>query len=115
MDEPPKQLAIVNPPIWEVGHVGWFHEKWILRGLAARKPLRENADALYDSSAVAHETRFSVDPYADYPRPWFGDHTVLRGGSMATRTRMMRNTPRSWTMPHRSDLFTGSWTCEGRG
>ncbi|MFT5059638.1 MAG: iron(II)-dependent oxidoreductase, partial [Planctomycetota bacterium] len=25
------QLAIVNPPLWEVAHVGWFWERWILR------------------------------------------------------------------------------------
>ena len=24
-------LPIVNPPRWEVGHVGWFTEKWALR------------------------------------------------------------------------------------
>jgi iron(II)-dependent oxidoreductase len=22
------QLAIVNPPLWEIGHVGWFQEYW---------------------------------------------------------------------------------------
>ena len=25
------QLAIVNPPLWEIGHVGWFQEYWCLR------------------------------------------------------------------------------------
>ena len=25
------QLAIVNPPLWEIGHVGWFQERWCLR------------------------------------------------------------------------------------
>ena len=24
-------LAIVNPPLWEIGHVGWFQERWCLR------------------------------------------------------------------------------------
>src|SRR6185436_4468312 len=28
------KLAIVNPPLWEIGHVGWFQEYWCLR----RKP-----------------------------------------------------------------------------
>ena len=28
------KLEIVNPPIWEVGHVAWFHERWVLRRLA---------------------------------------------------------------------------------
>ena len=54
---------------------------------------------------------FSVDPYEDYSRPWFGDHTVLRGGALPTRARLMSNTLRSWTRPHRSDLFTGFRTC----
>src|ERR671935_320272 len=25
------KLAIVNPPLWEIGHVGWFQEHWCLR------------------------------------------------------------------------------------
>ena len=25
------KLAIVNPPRWEIGHVGWFQEFWCLR------------------------------------------------------------------------------------
>ena len=27
------RLAIVNPPLWEIGHVAWFAEYWILRHL----------------------------------------------------------------------------------
>ena len=26
-------IPIVNPALWEVGHVGWFFEKWTLRNL----------------------------------------------------------------------------------
>ena len=26
-------LETVNPPIWEIGHVAWFQEKWISRNL----------------------------------------------------------------------------------
>ena len=25
------KLDIVNPVLWEIGHVGWFHEYWTLR------------------------------------------------------------------------------------
>ena len=25
------RLAIVNPPLWEIGHLGWFQERWCLR------------------------------------------------------------------------------------
>ena len=52
-------LAIVNPPLWEIGHVGWFQEKWVLRR-PDRPSLRPDADALYDSAGVAHDTRWSL-------------------------------------------------------
>jgi iron(II)-dependent oxidoreductase len=55
------RLAIVNPLLWEIGHVAWFHELWILRNLDGRAPLINNADALYDSSNVPHDTRWSLD------------------------------------------------------
>ena len=63
----------LNPPLWELGHVGWFEEFWIarnserLRGTAARleapraAPLLPGADALYDSSQVAHARRWHLD------------------------------------------------------
>jgi iron(II)-dependent oxidoreductase len=54
---------------------------------------------------------FVRDPYAEYSEPWFGTHTVLRGGSFASRARTLRNTFRNWAMPHRRDLFTGFRTC----
>lgn len=56
-------LDIVNPPLWEVGHVGWFQERWCLRlredGSLADS-LLPGADALYDSSAVAHDSRWAL-------------------------------------------------------
>jgi iron(II)-dependent oxidoreductase len=54
------RLAIVNPPLWELGHIAWFHEKWVLRHANGRAPLRTDADALYDSAAVAHDTRWDL-------------------------------------------------------
>jgi iron(II)-dependent oxidoreductase len=57
------KLAIVNPPLWEIGHVSWFQERWCLR-LRADGSLADSilpgADALYDSSAVAHATRWDL-------------------------------------------------------
>jgi iron(II)-dependent oxidoreductase len=53
-------LAIVNPLLWEIGHVAWFQEKWVLRHASGRPALRPDADALYDSSAVAHDTRWDL-------------------------------------------------------
>ncbi|MFL5264688.1 MAG: selenoneine synthase SenA [Anaeromyxobacteraceae bacterium] len=61
------RLAIVNPPLWEVGHVAWFAERWLLRHGAGRAPLRADGDALYDSAAVPHDARW------DLPLPSWGE------------------------------------------
>ena len=56
-------LAIVNPPLWEIGHVGWFQERWCLRwqpGGALKDAMLPGADALYDSARVAHGTRWNL-------------------------------------------------------
>src|SRR5688572_19467533 len=67
------QLAIVNPPRWEVGHVGWFQEYWCLRGGSeARASILPNADALYNSATVPHATRWSL------PLPSFPDTLAYR-------------------------------------
>jgi ergothioneine biosynthesis protein EgtB len=62
----------LNPPLWELGHIGWFQEFWIGRnplrfsGTAAdpnvgRLPgVRPQSDALYDSSHVSHDTRWTL-------------------------------------------------------
>jgi len=54
------RLDIVNPPLWEIGHVAWFQEKWVLRHRRARPPRRPDGDALYDSAAVHHDTRWDL-------------------------------------------------------
>lgn len=66
------QRETLNPPLWELGHIGWFQEFWIGRnplrfGGAAANPqvarpdgVRPGADALYDSSNVPHATRWSL-------------------------------------------------------
>ena len=57
------RAAILNPPLWEYGHIIWFQERWCLRrrGDGAVSPSRvKNADALYDSSQVAHDTRWDL-------------------------------------------------------
>jgi iron(II)-dependent oxidoreductase len=57
------RLAIVNPPLWEIGHVSWFQERWCLRQRADGSlgaSILPGADALYDSSAVAHDTRWDL-------------------------------------------------------
>src|SRR2546426_8956352 len=34
------QLRIVNPLLWEIGHVTWFQEKWALRHAGGEAPIR---------------------------------------------------------------------------
>jgi iron(II)-dependent oxidoreductase len=54
------RLPTVNPPLWEIGHVGWFQEFWVLRHLRRRKPLLENGDQLYNSTDIAHDVRWDL-------------------------------------------------------
>src|SRR3954471_24407681 len=54
------KLAIVNPPLWEIGHVGWFQEKWCLRTDRPAESLLKDADRLYDSSPVPHDVRWDL-------------------------------------------------------
>src|ERR1700704_7040515 len=57
------KLAIVNPGLWELGHVAWFQEHWCLRlrpDESLSDSLLEGADALYDSAKVAHDTRWDL-------------------------------------------------------
>lgn len=66
----------LNPPLWELGHIGWFADWWITRnpqhhqGLradpdTARRPARQaaravDADALFNSSQVPHASRWHL-------------------------------------------------------
>lgn len=54
-------LPIVNPILWEIGHVGWFHEFWTLRHVHGKAPVLDRADSLWNSSTVAHDTRWNLD------------------------------------------------------
>ncbi|NQU71587.1 MAG: SUMF1/EgtB/PvdO family nonheme iron enzyme, partial [Rhodospirillales bacterium] len=54
---------------------------------------------------------FSDDPYRDYSRPWFYTHKTARGGSWATRDRLVWNGWRNFAMAGRQDLFYGFRTC----
>ena len=63
-------LPTLNPPRWELGHVGWFQERWIGRNLqrsqgarcdptGPRLPSIETAaDDWWDSSQVPHDARW---------------------------------------------------------
>ena len=67
------QRPELNPPLWELGHIGWFQERWIARNpqrhLGTRcDPLapmldssQPHADRWWDSSLVAHDSRWTLD------------------------------------------------------
>lgn len=66
----------LNPPLWELGHIGWFADWWIARNpqrdqgsradpVIPRAPARQalagvDADALYNSSVVPHDRRWHL-------------------------------------------------------
>ncbi len=62
----------LNPPLWELGHIGWFQEFWIGRNperdlgirynpdLLRLPSLLKGSDAYYNSSTVPHETRWDL-------------------------------------------------------
>jgi iron(II)-dependent oxidoreductase len=54
------RLAIVNPLLWEIGHVAWFQEKWVLRHAGKEEPLRADGDRLYDSEKIPHDVRWDL-------------------------------------------------------
>lgn len=66
-------LATLNPPLWELGHVAWFQERWIGRNLQRARGARcdplqarlasiePGADRCWDSDQVAHDTRWTLD------------------------------------------------------
>ena len=54
------RLQIVNPLRWEIGHVAWFQEFWVLRQLGGQPPILHQGDELYDSARVVHDTRWDL-------------------------------------------------------
>ena len=65
------QQAGVNLVAWELGHLAWFAEFWILRGphhlgsdgfvAAAKAPTIAGPDAIFDSARIAHADRWRVE------------------------------------------------------
>ena len=65
----------------------------------------------WTASPFAPYPGFAADPYRDYSEPWFHTHFVLRGGSFATRARLVHNRFRNFYQPERADVFAGFRTC----
>ena len=54
------QDRTIEPPIWELGHVGWFQEFWILRNLYNVETINPKADKLYDSFNIPNAERWDL-------------------------------------------------------
>ena len=66
-------LHTLNPPLWTLGHVGWFQEWWISRNLqralgsrCAPDPVRlssiePHADRWWNPEAAPHDSRWTLD------------------------------------------------------
>lgn len=88
------KLAIVNPPLWEIGHVAWFQEYWCLRlrpNGTRGEPMLPGADALYDSAKVAHDTRWDL-PLPGLPAIRAYGEAVLE----RVRERLAREPGNAW-------------------
>jgi len=67
------QLPILNPPLWELGHVAWFQERWIGRNMqralgtrceplqARLASIEPDADRWWDSDHVPHASRWTLN------------------------------------------------------
>lgn len=61
-------MATLNPPLWELGHLAWFAEWYVLREAnssspesAVRGSLLTKGDDWFDSNTVAHRSRWTLD------------------------------------------------------
>ncbi|HEX3759348.1 MAG TPA: selenoneine synthase SenA [Kofleriaceae bacterium] len=53
-------LRIINPPVWELGHVAWFQEHWVLRHVLGQPPIHDDGDALWNSAIIPHARRWTA-------------------------------------------------------
>ena len=76
----------VNPVAWELGHLAWFAEFWVLRGphtldanglaVAHQPPRHAGPDARFDSSRIAHAARWRT------PMPSRAELAVMLGAQL---------------------------------
>lgn len=77
----------IEPPLWEMGHVGWFQELWILRHLDGAAPLRPGADAIYDAFNVPYTRRWDhAFPSRAETLRYISDVLQRTVGRLASRT-----------------------------
>lgn len=95
----------LNPPLWEIGHVGWFQDYWIARNLQRARGIACNsgherpvgrlpgADALYNSSVVAHPSRWHL------PLPDIAQTRAYLEQGLAQTLELLAQLPESPTSP----------------
>ena len=61
-------LPMLNPPLWELGHIAWFAEWYVLRearssapAAAHRTSLLTKGDDWFDANTVPHRARWTLD------------------------------------------------------
>jgi iron(II)-dependent oxidoreductase len=93
------ELAELNPPLWELGHIGWFQERWVGRNLqrhqgtrcdgqAARlASIQPEADLWWDSSQVAHDSRWDLE------LPGLGDIKAYLLATLESTLDLLDKTP----------------------
>lgn len=54
------RLDSVNPPLWELGHIAWFYERWVIRHAAGEAPVLETSGRMHNSMAVDHDIRWDA-------------------------------------------------------
>ena len=80
-----------------------------LPGSDTQRGLRQMIGNVWEwtSTDFAPYPGFEPGPYREYSEPWFHTHRVLRGGSFATRARLVHSRWRNFYTPERRDIFAG--------
>jgi ergothioneine biosynthesis protein EgtB len=93
------RLPELHPPLWELGHIGWFQEWWISRNMhrqrgiradpqATRLPsLEPQADALWSDAQVPHDQRWSL------ALPGYGQIKSYLLETLETTLELLEKTP----------------------
>lgn len=97
-------LDIVNPAIWELAHIAWFHEHWCLRydpfeRRVVRGSRLPGADGFFNSSLVAHDNRWHLA----YPR--VGTLLAYMEDTFEAACSTLRDGPREARYFHELSLF----------
>lgn len=88
----PPRMAIVNPMLWEIGHVAWFQESWTCRRDGAGS-LLDRADGLYDSIAIPDSIRWDLALPDRAGTLWYVESALERARE---RLALGRSDPTDW-------------------